>query len=77
MTFDRYIQEGSCVTVIGMLCKDNGIITIVQPPELIFTGCLWQRLLLPVEIDGLVIGVSNLTSLVTNPSPIQHPHPEQ
>ncbi|KAH7578094.1 hypothetical protein JRO89_XS01G0339800 [Xanthoceras sorbifolium] len=71
---EGYIQEGSSVTVIGMLRKNNDVVTIVQPPQLISTGCLWQRLLLPVEIDGLVLGVSNLTCPVTaNPGPIQHP----
>ncbi|KAK1548975.1 hypothetical protein Q3G72_024320 [Acer saccharum] len=64
---EGYIQEGSCVTVIGMLHKNNDVMTIVSPPQLISTGCLWQRLLLPVDIDGLVLGVSNLTCPVINP----------
>ncbi|KAK2650004.1 hypothetical protein Ddye_017493 [Dipteronia dyeriana] len=74
---EGYIQEGSSVTVIGMLHKNNDVMTIVAPPQLISTGCLWPRLLFPVDIDGLVLGVSNLTCPVINPGSIQHPHPEQ
>lgn len=72
-SFDRYIQEGSSVTVVGVLCKSNDTMTIVQPPELISTGCLWQRLLFPVDIDGLILGIPDMTSPVTNLSSIQHP----
>ncbi|KAJ0053153.1 hypothetical protein Pint_00642 [Pistacia integerrima] len=70
---EGYVQEGSSVTVIGMLHKDNDALMIVQPPQLISTGCLWKRLLLPVEIDGLVLGVPDLTGPVTNPVPMRHP----
>ncbi|OMP08644.1 hypothetical protein COLO4_06262 [Corchorus olitorius] len=54
---EGYLQEGSTVTVIGMLHKSNDILMIVQPPEIISTGCLWQRLLLPVDIDGMILGI--------------------
>ncbi|GMH21761.1 hypothetical protein Nepgr_023603 [Nepenthes gracilis] len=55
---EGYIKEGSSATVIGMLRRDNDIVMLVQPPELISTGCIWQRLLLSVDFDGLVIGLS-------------------
>ncbi|GAB4844635.1 hypothetical protein Ancab_038037 [Ancistrocladus abbreviatus] len=54
---EGYIREGNCATVIGMLHRDNNITMLVQPPELISTGCLWKRLLLPVDFDGLILGV--------------------
>ncbi|XVF33107.1 hypothetical protein REPUB_Repub17cG0139900 [Reevesia pubescens] len=54
---EGYVQEGSTVTVTGMLHKSNDNLMIVQPPELISTGCLWRRFLLPVDVDGLILGV--------------------
>ncbi|KAL7239107.1 hypothetical protein ACSBR2_005078 [Camellia fascicularis] len=53
---EGYVKEGSVVSVIGMLHRSNDIVTIVQPPELISTGCLWKKLLLPVDVDGLIVG---------------------
>lgn len=73
MGFGRYVQEGSFVTVIGMLRKDHDALMIVQPPQVISTGCLWQRLLLPVDVDGLILGMPDSTGPVTIPGPIQHP----
>ncbi|KAH9731344.1 hypothetical protein KPL70_009944 [Citrus sinensis] len=64
---EGYVQEGSSVTVVGMLCKDNDLLMIVQPPQPISTGCLFQRLLFPVDVDGLVLGISDSSGPVTNP----------
>ncbi|XVF72970.1 hypothetical protein PTKIN_Ptkin12aG0163500 [Pterospermum kingtungense] len=54
---EGYVQEGSTVIVHGILRKSNDSLTIVQPPEVIPTGCLWRRFLLPVDVDGLILGV--------------------
>lgn len=72
INFFRYVQEGSCVTVIGMLHRNNDIVMIIQPPEAISTGCLWQKLLLPVDIDGLILRASQLAGPV-NQETIPHP----
>ncbi|XP_022924397.1 uncharacterized membrane protein At1g16860-like [Cucurbita moschata] len=55
---EGYVQEGSLVSVMGMLHKSNGHLTVVQPPDAISTGCSWRKLLLPIDIDGLILGVS-------------------
>ncbi|KAK9226090.1 hypothetical protein WN943_011137 [Citrus x changshan-huyou] len=70
---EGYVQEGSSVIVVGMLYKDNDLLMIVQPPQPISTGCLFQRLLFPVDVDGLVLGISDSSGPVTNPRPVQHP----
>ncbi|KAK9743208.1 hypothetical protein RND81_03G224400 [Saponaria officinalis] len=57
---EGYIKEGDRATVIGVLHKSDNIATIVQPPELISTGCLWQKLILPVDFDGLIIGLPTI-----------------
>ncbi|KAM2383394.1 uncharacterized membrane protein At1g16860-like [Malus sylvestris] len=54
---EGYVQEGSSVTVFGMLHRNNEMTTIVQPPEVISTGCLWRKLLLPVDVDGMILRV--------------------
>lgn len=57
LSFGRYVKEGNSVSVIGMLNRSDDTATIVQPPELISTGCLWRNMLLPVDVDGLILGV--------------------
>ncbi|KAK9122257.1 hypothetical protein Syun_019874 [Stephania yunnanensis] len=59
---EGYVKEGSLVTVVGLLRRNNDVFMIVEPPELISTGCLWQKLLLPVEIDGLILRVPKTSS---------------
>ncbi|KAF7154150.1 hypothetical protein RHSIM_Rhsim01G0176900 [Rhododendron simsii] len=53
---EGYVKEGNSVSVIGMLNRSDDTATIVQPPELISTGCLWRNMLLPVDVDGLILG---------------------
>lgn len=62
---DRYVQEGSSVTVIGTLHRNDDIVMIIEPPGVISTGCMWQRFLLPVDIDGLIIGISQMAVPMT------------
>ncbi|XWS35932.1 hypothetical protein CRYUN_Cryun20dG0039000 [Craigia yunnanensis] len=69
---EGYVQEGSTVAVTGMLHKSNDSIMIVQPPELISTGCLWRRLLLPVDVDGLILGVPDIDNPTLDLNSIQH-----
>lgn len=61
----RYVKEGSFVTVMGMLCKENDVVMIVQPPEPISIGCLWLRCLLPNDVDGLILKFSATDSVAT------------
>lgn len=71
--FDRYIKEGSSVSVLGLLHRNNDVVMIVQPQDVISTGCLWQKLLLPVDVDGLVIGFPEGADplTLTNSTPCQ------
>ncbi|XP_040995066.1 uncharacterized membrane protein At1g16860-like [Juglans microcarpa x Juglans regia] len=70
---EGYVQEGSCMTVIGMLHRNNDILMIMQPAEIISSGCLHQKLLLPVDIDGLILQVPQMASLVTNQESVHQP----
>ncbi|KAJ7007902.1 hypothetical protein NC653_006823 [Populus alba x Populus x berolinensis] len=43
-----------------------------QPQELFSTGCLWQKLLLPVDVDGLILGFPDTAGPNMNPGYTQH-----
>ena len=43
------------MTVMGMLSRKSGTLTILPLPEPITTGCLLGKCLLPVDVDGLVL----------------------
>lgn len=68
---EGYIKEGSSVSVIGMLHRNSDAVTIVQPPQLMSTGCLWRKLLVPVDIDGLILGLTEMTDIESHPHPVQ------
>ncbi|PON97558.1 hypothetical protein TorRG33x02_067600 [Trema orientale] len=63
---EGYVQDGSIVTVVGIVHRNNDVTMIVQPPEVVSTGCLWQKLLLPVDIDGVILSVSPMADLSIN-----------
>ncbi|EXB83848.1 hypothetical protein L484_023455 [Morus notabilis] len=69
---EGYVQEGSTVTVVGIVRRNNETTTIVQPPEVLSTGCLWQKLLLPVDIDGLILSVSRMAVHSINQDSVQN-----
>lgn len=70
---EGYIKEGSSVTVVGMFCRSNDVLMIVEPPEPIFIGCLWQKCLLPSDVDGLILKISDNASSVETPPITQDP----
>ena len=43
-----------------MCQRQNDTVMIVQPQETLSTGCLWRKLLLPVDVDGLLFGAPNM-----------------
>ncbi|KAK3038757.1 hypothetical protein RJ639_027344 [Escallonia herrerae] len=63
---EGYIKEGSSVIVIGMLRRNADSTIIVQPPTLISTGCLLRKFLLPVDVDGLILGVPKMADARTD-----------
>lgn len=43
--------------MVGILQKVNDVVMIVEPHEVVSTGCLWPKLLLPIDVEGLIIGL--------------------
>ncbi|KAF5733279.1 hypothetical protein HS088_TW17G00821 [Tripterygium wilfordii] len=68
---EGYVREGSSVSVFGMLRRNDNVLMIVQPPEIISTGCLCHKLLLPSDVDGLILGVPDVAAQVTNTGSIE------
>ncbi|KAK4379160.1 hypothetical protein RND71_001022 [Anisodus tanguticus] len=54
---ERYIKEGSSLSVFGILQRSSDVMVVTPPQELISTGCLWKKLLLPVDVDGLILAI--------------------
>ncbi|CAA7391933.1 unnamed protein product [Spirodela intermedia] len=56
---EGYVKEGSHLTVMGMVNRSNGTITIVPLLEPISTGCFFRKFLLPMVLDGLIFKFSD------------------
>ncbi|KAK4339438.1 hypothetical protein RND71_040900 [Anisodus tanguticus] len=54
---EGYIKEGSSLSVFGILQRNSDFMVVTPPQELISTGCLWKKLLLPVDVNGLILAI--------------------
>ena len=52
---DRYIKEGSTVSVMGVVQRNENVLMIVPPPEPFPTGCQWAKCILPASLEGIVL----------------------
>ncbi|KAG0468898.1 hypothetical protein HPP92_018226 [Vanilla planifolia] len=52
---EGYIKEGSTVTVMGVVRKNDNVLMIVPPTEPLSTGCQWTMCIQPVNIEGIVL----------------------
>lgn len=52
---EGYIKEGSTVTVMGVVQRNDNVLMIVPPSEPVSTGCQWGRFLLPANLDGIIL----------------------
>ncbi|GJS28987.1 uncharacterized membrane protein-like protein [Tanacetum coccineum] len=52
---EGYIKEGSSVSVMGVVQRNENVLMIVPPPEPVPTGCLWTRFMLPATLDGVIL----------------------
>eukprot|EP01018_Ginkgo_biloba_P020063 Gb_22203 [translate_table: standard] len=60
---EGYIKEGSTVSVMGVVQRNDNVLMIVPPPEPISTGCQWGKFLLPANLEGIVLRCED-TSMV-------------
>lgn len=52
---EGYIKEGSTVSVMGVVRRQDNVLMIVPPAEPTSTGCQWTRCLLPTYVEGLIL----------------------
>ncbi|XVE91087.1 hypothetical protein DITRI_Ditri20bG0127600 [Diplodiscus trichospermus] len=52
---EGYIKEGSTVSVMGVVQRNDNVLMIVPPPEPITTGCQWAKCIFPTGLDGIVL----------------------
>ncbi|KAJ0592108.1 putative uncharacterized membrane protein [Helianthus annuus] len=52
---EGYIKEGSSVSVMGVVQRNDNVLMIVPPPEPVPTGCQWATCMLPASLDGIVL----------------------
>lgn len=59
----RYIKEGSTVSVMGVVQRNDNVLMIVAPSEPISTGCQWAKCVLPTNIEGLVLRCEDTSNI--------------
>ncbi|XP_051152375.1 uncharacterized membrane protein At1g16860-like [Andrographis paniculata] len=52
---EGYIKEGSSVSVMGVVQRNESVLMIVPPPEPFSTGCQWSKFILPASLEGIVL----------------------
>ncbi|XP_047315310.1 uncharacterized membrane protein At1g16860-like [Impatiens glandulifera] len=53
---EGYIKEGSTVSVMGVVQRNDNVLMIVPPQEEAFTtGCQWAKCILPASLEGIVL----------------------
>ncbi|XAR63745.1 hypothetical protein NMG60_11023794 [Bertholletia excelsa] len=52
---EGYIKEGSTVSIMGIVQRNENVLMIVPPPEPIATGCQWTKCILPASLEGIVL----------------------
>ncbi|KAL7133738.1 hypothetical protein ABFS83_12G160400 [Erythranthe nasuta] len=52
---EGYIKEGTTVSVMGVVQRNENVLMIVPPPEPFSTGCQWSKCILPASLEGIVL----------------------
>ncbi|XP_041001462.1 uncharacterized membrane protein At1g16860-like isoform X3 [Juglans microcarpa x Juglans regia] len=52
---EGYIKEGSTVSVMGVVQRNENVLMIVPPPEPFTTGCQWAKCIFPASLEGIVL----------------------
>ncbi|KAI3463163.1 hypothetical protein Pfo_019826 [Paulownia fortunei] len=52
---EGYIKEGSTVSIMGVVQRNENVLMIVPPPEPFATGCQWTKCIFPASLEGIVL----------------------
>ncbi|CAM8894788.1 unnamed protein product [Rhodiola kirilowii] len=56
---EGYIKEGSTVSVMGVVHRNENVLMIVPPTEPFNKGCQWTKGIIPANLDGIVVRCEN------------------
>ncbi|KAK4369555.1 hypothetical protein RND71_013347 [Anisodus tanguticus] len=60
---EGYIKEGSTVSVMGVVQRNDNVLMIVPPAEPFSTGCQWAKCTLPASLDGIVLSCEDSSKI--------------
>lgn len=52
---EGFIKEGSTVSVMGVVQRNDNVLMIVPPPEPLATGWQWTKCIFPASLEGIVL----------------------
>ncbi|CAI8601463.1 unnamed protein product [Vicia faba] len=58
---EGHIKEGSTVSVMGVVQRNENVLMIVPPPEAITTGCHWLKCIFPASLEGIVLRCEDMS----------------
>lgn len=58
---EGYIKEGSTVSVMGVVQRNENVLMIIPPPEPITTGCQWTKCIFPANMEGIVLRCEDMS----------------
>ncbi|KAI5392302.1 uncharacterized membrane protein At1g16860 isoform X2 [Lathyrus oleraceus] len=58
---EGHIKEGSTVSVMGVVQRNENVLMIVPPPEPITTGCHWLKCIFPASLEGIVLRCEDMS----------------
>ncbi|GLT61771.1 hypothetical protein SLA2020_344530 [Shorea laevis] len=59
---EGYIKEGSTVSVMGVVQRNDNVLMIVLPPEPLATGWQWTKCIFPASLEGIVLRCEDTSS---------------
>ncbi|RWR82651.1 hypothetical protein CKAN_01137900 [Cinnamomum micranthum f. kanehirae] len=60
---EGYIKEGSTVSVMGVVRRNDNVLMIVPPAEPFSTGCQWAKCIFPMSLDGIVLRCEDTSNI--------------
>ncbi|CDO97744.1 unnamed protein product [Coffea canephora] len=60
---EGYIKEGSTVSVMGVVQRNENVLMIVPPPEPFTTGCQWSKCIFPASLEGVVLSCEDASKI--------------
>ncbi|XP_074269465.1 putative membrane protein At1g16860 [Silene latifolia] len=60
---EGYIKEGSTVSVMGVVQRNDNVLMIVPPSDPFPTGCQWSNCILPANLEGIVLSCEDTSKI--------------